>query len=66
MANPTKANFKASDVTRALRATQRAGLTVGRTEISADGTIRLIHGEGGPAIGTAYDQWKERHHSRSS
>ena len=66
MGSPSKAAFKASDVTKAMRAAMRAGLSVGRTEIAPDGTIRLIHGDAGAALGTAYDQWKERKHARSA
>ena len=47
-----RATFKQSDLTRAIRAVQSAGLKVVRTEIDDAGRIVLIHeGESKPATG---------------
>lgn len=37
-----KSAFKQSDVTRAIRAAQAAGIPIGQVEIGPDGTIRLV------------------------
>lgn len=52
--------FKSSDVTRAINAVCKAGQTVTGTEISRDGTIRIIHGDGIPASDRSYDTWKAK------
>jgi len=58
-------NFKSSDVTRALKAVQAAGLSVVRTEIGADGKITLVH-EAGVSTDQSndFDRWKASRHAR--
>lgn len=47
-----RATFRQSDLTRALRAAQDAGLPVVRTEIGPDGRIIMVHeGEAPPKEG---------------
>jgi hypothetical protein len=41
--------FRQQDVTRAIRATQAAGVDIARIEIAKDGTIRIITSEVQPA-----------------
>ena len=60
--------FRQSDVTRAVKATLAAGLTVARTEITSDGRIVLIHDdENVPSPENPFDEWKAKHnHARST
>lgn len=54
--------FRQTDVARAVKAAQTAGLTVGTVEVTSDGTIRVIaaiDSELTPA--NAFDQWKSKH-----
>jgi hypothetical protein len=51
--------FRHADIVRAVRATQRAGLDVTASELTADGTIRLSHAAPPASASTAYDKWKE-------
>jgi hypothetical protein len=39
------ARFRTSDVTRAIRAAEKAGLSVGRIKIGTDGSIEVVAGE---------------------
>jgi len=58
-------NFKSSDVTRALKAVQAAGLSVVRTEIGADGKITLVHEVAASTDQPGdYDRWKAARHAR--
>jgi hypothetical protein len=54
-----KVAFKQSDVVRAIRAAQVAGLTVSGVEIAPDGTIRVLTGDvaAAPRL-SPYDAWK--------
>lgn len=49
-----KHSFRQGDVTKAIKAAERAGLKVGRVEISPDGTIIVIAGK--PGQGQDTDQ----------
>lgn len=53
--------FRQTDVARAVKAAQAAGLTVGTVEVTADGTIRVITATA-PELTTAksFDQWKAK------
>lgn len=41
----SKAAFRASDITRAIKAAKAAGMAVGRVEIDRDGKIVIVEGE---------------------
>ena len=54
--------FRQSDVARAVKAAQSAGLPIGKVEVAPDGTIRLIIADGGDSVAdTPFDQWKAKH-----
>lgn len=54
-------SFKQTDVVRAIRAVQAAGLVVVRTEIHTDGRIVLHHQwEAVDAREETYEEWKAR------
>jgi hypothetical protein len=44
--------FKQSDVTKAVRAAVKAGMSVGRVEMSADGRIVIVAGKPGEDVAT--------------
>ena len=53
--------FRQTDVARAVKAAQTAGLIVGTVEVTSDGTIRVITAnalELSPA--NPFDQWKSK------
>lgn len=53
-----------TDVARAVKAAQAAGLAIGKVEVAPDGTIRVIIADGTEAApGTPFDQWKAKHAS---
>jgi hypothetical protein len=52
----TPANFKQTDMVRAVKAALAAGLDVMRTEIAPDGTIRLIHSDCSPVPISDFDR----------
>lgn len=60
-ARPT---FRQADLTRALRASRKAGVPVRITEIMVDGSIRLTHGQGEPE--NPYETWKGRQNANSA
>ena len=55
-----KATFKQADLTRALRAVERAGRDVVRAEIVPDGRIVLVfkNGEEVPVERNEWDEWR--------
>ena len=54
--------FRQSDVARAVKAAQAAGLAIGTVEITPDGTIRLVITDTGATAPTSpFDQWKVDH-----
>ena len=54
--------FRQTDVARAVKATQAAGLAIGRVEVAPDGTIRIIIADGiDLAPASPFDQWKKKH-----
>ena len=58
--------FRQTDVARAVKAAQAAGLAIGKVEVAPDGTIRVIIAdvtESAPDM--PFDQWKARHASQS-
>ena len=58
--------FRQTDVARAVKAAQSAGLAIGKVEVAPDGTIRVIIAdvtESAPDM--QFDQWKARHASQS-
>lgn len=65
-ANPFN-RFHAADVVRAVKAAHAAGLTIVSTEITTDGTIRLIHGAAeAVAPKDPFDKWKAKRNARAS
>lgn len=63
-ANPFN-RFHGADVVRAIKAVHAAGLTVACTEITTEGTIRLIHGEVVSAKQeTPFDIWRAKQSAR--
>lgn len=50
--------FKRADLVRAVRAARAAGLAVTATQITPDGTIRLIHSEGTTPPISDYDRFE--------
>lgn len=57
-------SFREADLTRALKASRKAGVPVRITEIMIDGSIRLTHGQWEPE--NPYDNWKGRQNARSA
>ena len=51
-------SFKQSDVVRAIKAAQAAGLEIHRTEIGSDGQIILVHRSDAVTQPNAYEVWK--------
>lgn len=61
--------FKQADVSRAVRGAQRAGMSVGRVEIDADGKIVILAGENAQRADTpdaALEKWMGRHASQNA
>lgn len=55
------ATFRQSDVERAIHAARRAGLTIGRVEVTRDGTIRIVEAQEAEAVpATPFDKWKAK------
>ena len=53
-------NFKQGDLVRALKAAQKAGVTVARAEVGKDGKIVLVFNGGDSANGEdARNEWDE-------
>jgi Tfp pilus assembly PilM family ATPase len=54
--------FRQTDVARAVKAAQAAGLTVGTVEVTSDGTIRVITAKA-PELPpeNPFDQWRAKH-----
>lgn len=56
--------FRQTDVARAVKAAQAAGLAIGKVEVAPDGTIRVIVADGAESVSeTPFDQWKAKHAS---
>ena len=56
--------FRQTDVVRAVKAAQAAGLTIGKVEVAPDGTIRVIIADAVESVpATPFDQWKAKHAS---
>jgi len=54
--------FRQTDVARAVKAAQTAGLTVGTVEVTSDGTIRVIAASASELTpANSFDQWKSKH-----
>lgn len=51
-----RATFKQADLVRAVKAAHAAGLAVTATQITPDGTIRLIHTESAPLGTSEFDR----------
>ena len=60
------AQFRASDVTRAIKAVRKAGQMVTSTEITRDGTIRIITGDSAEPNPQAFDRWKAKRDAHSA
>jgi hypothetical protein len=61
--------FTASDVTRAVKATVKAGLIVDRVEVQTDGTILVHTGEKGTDANgnvSEFEKWRAKKNARSS
>ena len=54
----TPVTFKQADVVRAVKAARAAGLPVMATQITPDGTIRLIHAEAHLPPSSDYDRFE--------
>lgn len=65
-ANPFN-RFHAADVVRAVKAAHAAGLTIVSTEITTEGTIRLIHSADEAITPTdPFEKWKAKRNAHSS
>jgi len=54
--------FRQTDVARAVKAAQTAGLTVGTVEVTSDGTIRVIAANAHDLTpANSFDQWRSKH-----
>ena len=53
--------FRQSDVTKALRAAAKAGMAVGRVEISKDQIVIVAATVQGADQPSAFEQWKQAH-----
>ena len=51
--------FKETDLRRAIRAFQKAGLSIARAEIDRDGKIIVVVGEGTAIQGSKVNEWDE-------
>ena len=62
------ANFRQSDVVRAINAARACGLVVARTEIGPDGRIVLVHGKGSEVAGAVseLDAWRATRDARTA
>jgi hypothetical protein len=49
--------FKQTDLLRAIRTSQKAGLSIARVEIDRDGKIVVVVGEGMTIQGSADNEW---------
>jgi hypothetical protein len=57
--------FRQSDISRAVKGAQAAGISVARIEIDATGTIVITSGSPQESAPTdAYSAWKEKRHAR--
>jgi hypothetical protein len=54
----TSATFRQADLVRAVKAARAAGLPVTATQITPDGTIKLIHTENGASPLSDYDRFE--------
>lgn len=50
--------FRAADLTRAIKAVRKAGQIVAGSEITRDGTIRILHSASAEHEPTPFDRWK--------
>jgi hypothetical protein len=60
----TKAAFRQSDITRAIKAAKAAGMAVARCEISSDGSI-ILSDAAAPEPQSPLAAWKAKRESRS-
>jgi hypothetical protein len=51
--------FKQADLLRAIKVSQKAGLSIARVEIDRDGKIVVVVGEGMTIQGSAGNEWDE-------
>lgn len=58
--------FRAADLTRAIKAVCKAGQIVSGSEITRDGTIRILHGATEQADAQPFDKWKARRDASAS
>lgn len=59
-------HFRAADLTRAIKAVSKAGQIVSGSEITRDGTIRILHGATEQADAHPFDRWKARRDASAS
>ena len=57
----TASAFRQSDVTRAIKAAQHAGMGVTRVEIGKDGAIVLVAADAGPDDGKDLEGFRREH-----
>lgn len=57
------ARFRPSEVTRAVRAVEKAGVAIGAVDISPDGAIRITAREAGSERDT-FESWQAQHRAR--
>ena len=59
--------FKQTDLVRAVKGAQAAGLTVGAVEISPNGTIRVsVAGGERPSETDPFEEWKAKRHASAN
>ncbi len=61
MAGHGPVRFRQREAERAIRAIEKAGLTVDRVEVSAEGRLSLVTSRGKQEAALPFDAWKTKH-----